>query len=58
MKETTTHKTFVMMVLAFLMLVVIAGAPASANSSSQCVIGDYTGYNSAMLPPQNIFWPD
>ncbi len=44
-------------VLALLMLVSIAGAPTSVSSSSKWVSGYYTGYNSYMLPPQEIYWP-
>jgi chitinase len=44
-------------VLALLMLVSIAGAPISVSNSSKWVSGYYTGYNSYMLPPQDIYWP-
>jgi len=39
------------------MLISIAGAQTNANNSSKWVNGCYTGYNSAMLPPQDIYWP-
>jgi len=65
MKETIADKThrghtpiklFGIMVLVFLMLVGIAGAQASENSTSKWVDGYYVGYDSSALQPEAIYW--